>query len=78
MPRTEIGDDGLQEFGEPVDDTKSQVLAQLDLHHLGRELLAHLANFLSRELHLSPASLDQMIDKQGGQELRFFIAGVTA
>jgi len=63
MPRIEIGDDGLQEFGETVDNSKSQVLAKLDLHHLSRKFLAHLPNFLSSEVYLPPASLDQMIDK---------------
>ncbi|WP_413936317.1 hypothetical protein [Nitrospira sp. BLG_1] len=77
-PRTENRDDGLQEFGQAVDDAKSQILAQLDLHHFSGELFAHQANFFRRELHLPSALLDQMIDKQGGQELRFFIAGVAA
>lgn len=78
MPRIEIGDDGLQEFREAVDDSKSQVLAQLDLHHFSGELFAHQANFFRCELHLPSALFDQMVDKQGGKELRFFIAGVAA
>jgi hypothetical protein len=69
---------GVLKFRQAVDDAKPQVLAQLDLHHLGRELLAHLANFLSSELHLPTASFDQIIDKQGGEELRFFVTGMTA
>lgn len=68
----------LQEFGKAVDDSKSQVLTQLDLHHFSGELFAHQANFFRRELHLPSALLNQMIDKQGGKELRFFIAGVAA
>lgn len=72
------GEDHLQELGEAVDNPKPQVLAELDLHHLGREFLAHPANFLGSELYLTPASLDQMIDQQGGQELRFFITGMAA
>jgi hypothetical protein len=68
----------LPELRQPVDDAKPQVLAQLDLYRLGGELLAHLANFLSGDLHLPTASFNQIMDKQGGEELCFFVTGMTA
>jgi hypothetical protein len=73
-----MGEDPLQELGETVDNPKSQVLAELDLHHLSRKFLAHLANFLSSELYLPSALLDQVIDKQGCEELCVIITGMAA
>jgi hypothetical protein len=68
----------LLEFRQAVNDAKSEIISKLDLDHLGRELLAHLANFLRSELHLSATSLDQMIDEQRGQVLRLFVTGMPA
>ncbi len=78
MSLIDVGEEGLQKFRKAVDDPQSQVLAKLDLDHLSRKLLAHLPDFLSSELHLSPALLDEMIDKQGGEKLCVFVTGVAA
>jgi len=66
--RRPLADSGevLSELRQPVDDAKSYVIPELDLHHLGRETFPSLSNFLCGELQLSPTSFDQMIDEQRG------------
>ena len=70
--------DSLLEFRQPIDDTKSQVIPELDLHHLGGELLRIRRTPSASELQFSSTPIYEMINKQGRQVVGFFVAGVVA
>ena len=61
--RTECHKNVLLQFWEAVNDAETEIVSELDLNHLGREVLADLSNFLSREFQLPPTSFDQVIDE---------------
>ena len=68
----------LLEFGQAIDDAKSQVISESDLHHLAGELLSNLPHILGSELQFPSTAINEMIDKQGRQVVNFLIAGVLA
>jgi uncharacterized Tic20 family protein len=68
----------LPELRQAVDDTKSQVIPESDLHHLAGELLSDLSHILGSELQFPSTPINEMIDKQGRQVVNFLIAGVLA
>lgn len=68
----------LLELGQAVDDAKPQVISELDLHHLGGEVLPDLSNFLRSELQVSSTTFDKVVNQQRCQVLRIFITGVAA
>jgi hypothetical protein len=73
-----IGEDALAKLRQSVDDAKSQVIPESDLHHLGGELLSDQSHILRSELQLPSTPIDEMIDEQGRQVLNFLITGVLA
>ena len=72
------GEGNLLQFRQPVDDAKSDVTAELDLHHLGGEVLADVFHVLSGDLQLPSASFHQVVDKERRQVLNFIVAGMVA
>ena len=77
LPLADSGE-ALPELRQPVDDAKSQVIPELDLHHFGSETFPDPSNFFSGELQLSPTAFYQVINEQRGEVLGFFVAGVVA
>jgi hypothetical protein len=70
--------EALPELRQPVNDAKSQVIPESDLHHLAGELLSDLSHILGSELQFPSTPINEMIDKQGRQVVNFFVAGVAA
>jgi hypothetical protein len=68
----------LPEFRQAIDDAKSQVIPESDLHHRGGELLSDLSHILGSELQFPSTPINEMIDKQGRQVVNFLVAGVLA
>jgi hypothetical protein len=68
----------LLQFRNPVDDAEPDIVAELDLDHLPGQTFADLVHVVHRELNLSPASLDEVIEQQGGEITHFFIVRMFA
>lgn len=68
----------LSELRQPVNDAKSQVIPESDLHHLAGEFFADLSHILRSELQFPSTPINEMIDKQGRQVVNFLIAGMLA
>jgi hypothetical protein len=68
----------LLELRQAVDDAKSQVVPESDLHHLAGELLSDLSHILRSELQFPSTSINEIIDKQGRQVVNFLVAGMLA
>ena len=69
---------GLAQFGKPVDDTEPYFIANLHLHHFGREACTHPLSVLQIELHLSSAPFDEVEQEHRGKPLKFFIGRMLA
>ncbi len=78
MGRLLADQEELPKLRQPVDDAKSQVISESDLHHLAGELLSDLSHILWSELQFPSTPINEMIDKQGRQVVNFLIAGVLA
>ena len=76
-PLADAGE-ALPELRQPVDDAKSQVIPESDLHHLAGEFFADLSHILRSELQFPSTPINEMIDKQGRQVVNFLVAGMLA
>lgn len=71
-----IGERRLLQLRDAIDDTEPDVVAELDLDHLGRKAFADLVHVAHRELDLTAATLDEVIKQQGGEITHFFVVGM--
>ncbi|MFZ1805557.1 MAG: hypothetical protein WAU05_16640 [Nitrospira sp.] len=78
MGRLLADQEELPKLRQPVDDAKSQVIPESDLHHLAGEFFADLSHILRSELQFPSTPINEMIDKQGRQVVNFLIAGMLA
>lgn len=68
----------LLQFRQPVDDSDPHLVADLHLHHLGRETASNTQRILQLELHMAATAFDQMKEQQRSQALEFIVCSVLA
>ena len=68
----------LLQFRHPIDDAELHVIAELDLDHLGREVVAYVGDLLRAESELPAAPFYKMVKQETRKVLHFVVVGILA